>query len=93
MLQVENNDKNLIFLDEVRFSVVSRPKKSRNKKGESAYISVSAARSRNSAPMIVGNRRSPARVGTISFAACLLLTHAQAGILFSNCIFVLQDFF
>lgn len=38
---------NLIFLDEVGFSVSSRPKKGRSIKGTSAIINVPAARSRN----------------------------------------------
>ena len=47
MLEVENDDNNLIFLDDVGFSVVSRPSKNRSTSGESASISVQAARSRN----------------------------------------------
>lgn len=37
----------IIFLDEVGFSVVTRPKRGRSLKGTSAYCSVSGARSRN----------------------------------------------
>ncbi|TBU21016.1 DDE-like endonuclease [Hamiltosporidium tvaerminnensis] len=46
-LEVDNDDKNFVFLDEVGFSVVTRPSRGRNMRGESAYLSVTAARSRN----------------------------------------------
>lgn len=46
-LEVNNNDKNLIFIDEVGFSVSTRPKRGRSRRGHSAYLSVPAARSRN----------------------------------------------
>lgn len=41
------DQENLIFLDEVGFNVVSRPKKGRSLSGSSAYLTVPAARSRN----------------------------------------------
>ncbi|TBU11052.1 DDE-like endonuclease, partial [Hamiltosporidium tvaerminnensis] len=46
-LEVDNDDKNFVFLDEVGFAVVTRPSRGRNMRGESAYLSVTAARSRN----------------------------------------------
>lgn len=46
-LEVDNDDKNFIFLDEVGFAVVTRPSRGRSMRGESAYLSVTAARSRN----------------------------------------------
>ncbi|KAG0441934.1 hypothetical protein DMUE_0679 [Dictyocoela muelleri] len=41
------SDKNFIFIDEVGFSVVSRPKRGRSKIRTSTYVSVRAAKSRN----------------------------------------------
>ncbi|XP_029657634.1 uncharacterized protein LOC115231855 [Octopus sinensis] len=46
-LEALHNDKALIFLDEVGFKVVTRPSRGRSKAGHSAYLSVSASRSRN----------------------------------------------
>ncbi|TBU13304.1 hypothetical protein CWI38_0473p0030 [Hamiltosporidium tvaerminnensis] len=46
-LEVDNDDKNFVFLDEVGFTVVTRPSRGRNMRGKSAYLSVTAARSRN----------------------------------------------
>ncbi|TBU20508.1 DDE-like endonuclease, partial [Hamiltosporidium tvaerminnensis] len=46
-LEVDNDDKNFVFLDEVGFAVVTRPSRGRNMRGASAYLSVTAARSRN----------------------------------------------
>ncbi|KAF7677995.1 hypothetical protein CDIK_4501, partial [Cucumispora dikerogammari] len=46
-LEIDNDIKNFIFIDEVEFSVVTRPSRGRSTRGESAYISVLAARSRN----------------------------------------------
>ncbi|TBU11953.1 DDE-like endonuclease [Hamiltosporidium tvaerminnensis] len=46
-LEVDNDDKNLVFLDEAGFAVVTRPSRGRNMRGESAYLSVTAARSKN----------------------------------------------
>ena len=37
----------IVFIDEVGFQVVTRPKQARAKKGQTAYVAVSAARSRN----------------------------------------------
>ncbi|TBU10378.1 reverse transcriptase [Hamiltosporidium tvaerminnensis] len=45
--EVDNDDKNFVFLDEVGFAVVTRPSRGRNMRGESAYLSVTAARNRN----------------------------------------------
>ena len=39
--------KNFIFLDEVGFNVVSRPRRGRSRQDTSAYVTVSAAKSRN----------------------------------------------
>ncbi|KAF7694600.1 hypothetical protein CDIK_2118 [Cucumispora dikerogammari] len=47
LLETENDDKNFVFLDEVGFAVVTRPSRGRSAQGESAYLSVPAARSRN----------------------------------------------
>lgn len=47
LLEETIDDKNVIFLDEVGFSVVTRPSRGRSLRGNSAYITVSAARSRN----------------------------------------------
>ncbi|TBU20507.1 DDE-like endonuclease [Hamiltosporidium tvaerminnensis] len=46
-LEVDNDDKNFVFLDGVGFAVVTRPSRGRNMRGASAYLSVTAARSRN----------------------------------------------
>lgn len=46
-IEVNNDDKNFIFLDEVGFAVVTRPSRGRSRQGVSAYVSVPAARSRN----------------------------------------------
>ena len=46
-LEAETEHSNLVFIDEVGFCVVSRPKKGRSIVGSSPYVSVSAARSRN----------------------------------------------
>ncbi|TBU10591.1 DDE-like endonuclease, partial [Hamiltosporidium tvaerminnensis] len=46
-LEVDNDDKNFVFLDEVGFAVIIRPIRGRNIRSESAYLSVTAARSRN----------------------------------------------
>ncbi|TBU05697.1 hypothetical protein CWI36_0596p0040, partial [Hamiltosporidium magnivora] len=46
-LEVDNDDKNFVFLNEVGFAVVTRPSRGRNMRGKSAYLSVTAARSRN----------------------------------------------
>ena len=46
-LELETEDKNLVFLDEVGFAVVTRPKRGRAARGASPFLSVSAARSRN----------------------------------------------
>lgn len=46
-IELDTEDKNLVFLDEVGFSVVTRPKRGRAARGNSAYLHVSAARSRN----------------------------------------------
>lgn len=46
-LESQIEDKNLIFLDEVGFSLVTRPKRGRALKGVSPYVTVAAARSRN----------------------------------------------
>ena len=47
LLEASVEEKNIVFLDEVEFSVVSRPKKGRSPKGTSAFSNVPAARSRN----------------------------------------------
>lgn len=47
MLEAENDEKNFVFLDEVGFSVVSRPSRGRSRIGQSSYVVVSASRSRN----------------------------------------------
>ncbi|TBU05401.1 DDE-like endonuclease [Hamiltosporidium magnivora] len=46
-LEVDNDDKNFVFLDEEGFVVVTRTNRGRNMRGESSYLSVIAARSRN----------------------------------------------
>ena len=46
-LELDTEDKNFVFLDEVGFSVVTRPKRGRAARGVSPFLSVSAARSRN----------------------------------------------
>jgi len=46
-LEVNEDDKNIVFLDEVGFSVVTRPRRGRSRGGQSAYVTVPAARSRN----------------------------------------------
>ncbi|TBU11583.1 DDE-like endonuclease [Hamiltosporidium tvaerminnensis] len=46
-LEVDNDDKNLFFLDEVLFAVVTRPSRGRNMRSGSAYLSVTALRGRN----------------------------------------------
>jgi hypothetical protein len=45
--EIENDDKNFVFIDEVGFAMVTRPSRGRSTKGVSAYLSVAAARSRN----------------------------------------------
>ncbi|TBU19960.1 DDE-like endonuclease [Hamiltosporidium tvaerminnensis] len=45
--EVDNDDKNFVCLDKVGFAVVTRCCRGRNMRGESAYLSVTAARSRN----------------------------------------------
>ncbi|TBT97371.1 DDE-like endonuclease, partial [Hamiltosporidium magnivora] len=46
-LEVDNDDIKFVFLDEVGFAVLARPGRGHNMRGESAYLSVTAARSRN----------------------------------------------
>ena len=46
-LESTSQHKSFIFLDEVGFSVVSRPKRGRSRQDNSAYVTVSAAKSRN----------------------------------------------
>ncbi|TBU05326.1 hypothetical protein CWI36_0647p0020 [Hamiltosporidium magnivora] len=46
-LEGDNDDKNFVFLDEVGFAAVTRPSRGHNMIGESAYLSVTPARSRN----------------------------------------------
>ncbi|TBU12830.1 hypothetical protein CWI38_0610p0020 [Hamiltosporidium tvaerminnensis] len=46
-LEVDNDDKNFVFLDEVGPAVVIRLSKGCNRQGESAYLSVTAVQSRN----------------------------------------------
>ncbi|TBU07224.1 hypothetical protein CWI36_0306p0010 [Hamiltosporidium magnivora] len=55
-LEVDNDDKNFVFLDEVRFVVVTRPSRCRHMRGESAYLSVTEARSRNISVVAVMNK-------------------------------------
>ncbi|KAF7690709.1 hypothetical protein CDIK_2708 [Cucumispora dikerogammari] len=47
ILDVNNDDKNFIFIDEIGFAVVTRPSRSRKGGVESAFLNVSAAKSRN----------------------------------------------
>ena len=55
-LEVNNDDKNFVFLAEVGFSVVTRPSRGRNRRGESAYLFVTAARSRNISVIVAMNK-------------------------------------
>ncbi|KAF7685661.1 hypothetical protein CDIK_3590, partial [Cucumispora dikerogammari] len=47
ILEVNNDDKNFIFIDEVGFAVVTRPSRGRSRVGESAFLNVPADRSQN----------------------------------------------
>ncbi|KAF7684824.1 hypothetical protein CDIK_4427, partial [Cucumispora dikerogammari] len=47
LLKTENDNKNFVSLNEVGFAVVTRPCEGRSAQRKSAYLSVSAARSRN----------------------------------------------
>ena len=42
-LEVNNSDKNLMFIDEVGFSVVTRPKRGCSRRGQSAYVAMQGA--------------------------------------------------
>ena len=55
-LETEFENSNFIFIDEVGFSVVTRPKRGHLKTGCSPYVSVSAARSRNISVLAVMNK-------------------------------------
>ena len=46
-LEFEQEHKNFVFVDEIRLTVVSRPKRGRSRQGTSPYVTVNAARSRN----------------------------------------------
>ena len=46
-LESEQEHKNFVFVDEMRFTVVSRPKRRRSRQGTSPYVTVNAAKSRN----------------------------------------------
>ena len=55
-LEVETSDINLSFIDEVGFSVASRPSRGRAFRGQSAFLNVSAARTRNISVIAAMNR-------------------------------------
>lgn len=57
-LQGRVSYQNIIFLDEVGFSVVTRPKRGRARRGESPYLLVPAARSRNISVLAAMNANS-----------------------------------
>lgn len=46
-LEITEKHEDIVFLDEVGFAVVTRPKRGRSRRGTSAYCFVTAARSRN----------------------------------------------
>ena len=51
-------DKNIIFADEVGFSVSTRPKRGRAQQGRSAYVDVSAVKTRNISVFAAMNKYS-----------------------------------
>ena len=55
-LETEFENSNFIFIDEVRFSVVTRSKRGRSKPGSSPYVSASAARSQNISVLAAMNK-------------------------------------
>ena len=55
-LESTSEHKNIIFLDEAGFGVVSRPRRGRSRQGTSAYVTVSAAKSHNISVVAVMNK-------------------------------------
>lgn len=55
-LELDYEDKSLIFCDEVGFSAVFRPNRGRSLRGTAAYVEVAAARSRNISVFAAMNR-------------------------------------
>lgn len=55
-LETSTRHENLIFIDEVGFQVVTRPKRARSLRGTGAYTQVSAARSRNISVLAACNK-------------------------------------